>query len=186
MRSGSRSKRVGRHEPQPPRREVRRCRQAGSTSRSAPFERTRDRVDGQVAPDAGRSRSSSPSSGSRSTCQLRSRATTRHAPNASESGNENPPVARLSARAARSSCAPSAAGDDDVVIGRRRATEQRSREAPLRPASRRSTIAASASSGSPSCQRHPVAVVAARHPARDPAQDLVSDRVDPVGEILDV
>ena len=93
-----------------------------------------------------RARSSSivaPSSGSRSSCQLRSWATTRQAPNASDSSNANPPAVRPSARASSPADRPWWRRRSRPCRGRARGRGPR-----RRPASRRARSGRSAASGS--------------------------------------
>ena len=126
---------------------------------------------------AARSASSEPPcSGVMSTCQLRSRATTRQAPNWSESSNEAPPAPRP--EAARG--AAHVAVDDDVEVGRRAAQQPVAQRA-ARRATRAPRPAPRAASRS---QRHPVAVVLARHARRQRARDLVVDGAQPPRHLL--
>ena len=122
---------------------------------------------------AARSASSEPPcSGVMSTCQLRSRATTRQAPNWSESSNEAPPAP--APEAARG--AAHVAVDDDVEVGRRTA-QQPVAQRTARRATRAPPPAPRAASRS---QRRPVTVVLSRHARRQRTCDFVVDGPQPL------
>ena len=124
---------------------------------------------------AGRPRSSLRVSGSRSTCQLWSRATTRQPPNASDSANAWPLGRLAPARAASGRGSPCDRRRRSRSSGARAAGRGRApptSHAVLRDPAQRQPADRSR-------HRLPVAVIRARHPARDPAQNLVVDRSDP-------
>ncbi len=121
-----------------------------------------------------------PSSAIRSSCQERSRATTRQPPNASDSSNAWPRATRATLRADAATSPPTTTSKSDV--GRR---SSRSRTAP--PTSQAGVpSSASARSGAPALtsRRRPVTVVFARHPPRDPADHLVGDRLQSPRHVL--
>ena len=118
----------------------------------------------------------------------RSRATTRQAPNASDSSKAKPPAApaeRL--RRPRRRSAPMTTSKSAVAPAQQPVAHARRRPATPRddPGQRLAQRAARRSQRRPASRRDAVAVVPARHPGRDPAQHLVVDRAEPVGEVLD-
>ena len=74
------------------------------------------------------------------------------------------------------------AGDGHVEVGG--GSSQRPGRAPPRPRASPAAPAWPAPAADRSWLVHPVAVIAARHAARDPAQDLMVDRPEPVGHVL--